>query len=200
MADVEHASLTDPEIHEPKGVASASQGEVYVADGVGSGNWVNNVPQGWGLYHDAAAAQTVNTTGLFLSIDGLGTKTEESYLPREIRGVSSLWDTTTDEFVPISEGDFYLLHLEGTLSNLTGAPDYIKCEFDQGTSASAPTNVVETEFVHNLTDLHLSVSFHIPVSVTMIGNNGRIFLSTDVGSADISGHWITIERLSSGQL
>lgn len=39
MANVQHASLTDPELHEPKGVASASSGQVYVADGAGSGSW-----------------------------------------------------------------------------------------------------------------------------------------------------------------
>ncbi len=39
----EHDSITDPEIHEPKGVSTASEGQVYVADGVGSGTWTNNV-------------------------------------------------------------------------------------------------------------------------------------------------------------
>lgn len=37
MAD--HASATDPEIHEPKGIASAGANRVYVADGNGSGSW-----------------------------------------------------------------------------------------------------------------------------------------------------------------
>lgn len=39
MANVQHSSLTDPELHEPKGVASAASGEVYVADGASSGSW-----------------------------------------------------------------------------------------------------------------------------------------------------------------
>jgi len=39
MANVNHSSLTDPYIHEPKGVASASVGKVYVANGSGSGTW-----------------------------------------------------------------------------------------------------------------------------------------------------------------
>ena len=39
MANVQHSALTDPNIHEPKGIASASVGEVYVADGAGSGAW-----------------------------------------------------------------------------------------------------------------------------------------------------------------
>lgn len=36
---VEHVNITDPEIHEPKGAASAVVGKVYVSDGAGSGNW-----------------------------------------------------------------------------------------------------------------------------------------------------------------
>lgn len=41
MANISHASLTGAELHEPKGVTSAALGEVYVADGTGSGNWSN---------------------------------------------------------------------------------------------------------------------------------------------------------------
>ena len=39
MANVQHASLPDAELHEPKGVVDASSGEVYVADGSASGAW-----------------------------------------------------------------------------------------------------------------------------------------------------------------
>ena len=39
MANVNHSTLTDPYLHEPKGAASASSGDVYVANGAGSGTW-----------------------------------------------------------------------------------------------------------------------------------------------------------------
>lgn len=39
MANVNHSTLTDPYLHEPKGVAAASSGDVYVANGAGSGVW-----------------------------------------------------------------------------------------------------------------------------------------------------------------
>lgn len=39
MANVNHSTLTDPYLHEPKGVAAASSGDVYVANGSGSGSW-----------------------------------------------------------------------------------------------------------------------------------------------------------------
>lgn len=39
MANVQHNALTDPNIHEPKGASTATSGQVYVADGTGSGVW-----------------------------------------------------------------------------------------------------------------------------------------------------------------
>ena len=36
----EHNILTDPYLHEPKGVSTAAAGLVYQADGAGSGDWV----------------------------------------------------------------------------------------------------------------------------------------------------------------
>lgn len=36
---IQHAAIADPEIHEPKGVSTASIQKVYVADGAGSGAW-----------------------------------------------------------------------------------------------------------------------------------------------------------------
>lgn len=41
MANVAHASLTGANLHEPKGVASASANTVYVANGSGSGSWTS---------------------------------------------------------------------------------------------------------------------------------------------------------------
>lgn len=38
---VEHNILTDPDIHEPKGISGASAGSVYVANGAGSGAWTD---------------------------------------------------------------------------------------------------------------------------------------------------------------
>lgn len=39
MADLQHKNIPDSELHEPKGVASATLDDVYHADGAGSGVW-----------------------------------------------------------------------------------------------------------------------------------------------------------------
>lgn len=36
---VDHSTLTDPELHEPKGASTATSGQVYAANGSGSGVW-----------------------------------------------------------------------------------------------------------------------------------------------------------------
>lgn len=59
---VQHKNITDPDIHEPKGVASAAVGKVYVSDGSGSGDWI--YPSGYAhgeIYIDAGVtAQTLS--------------------------------------------------------------------------------------------------------------------------------------------
>ena len=47
-----HSALTDPELHEPKGVSTAQEGEAYIADGLGSGSW--SVPP-----YDVSTASTI---------------------------------------------------------------------------------------------------------------------------------------------
>jgi hypothetical protein len=41
MATVQHSALTGSNLHEPKGVAAATVGQFYKADGAGSGVWTN---------------------------------------------------------------------------------------------------------------------------------------------------------------
>lgn len=41
MANVAHSSLTGSDLHEPKGISSATTGQVYVANGSGSGAWTD---------------------------------------------------------------------------------------------------------------------------------------------------------------
>lgn len=55
MANVEHSSLTGSALHEPKGVASANSGSVYVANGSGSGTWQP-------IHSHASAATNFNIT------------------------------------------------------------------------------------------------------------------------------------------
>jgi len=95
MANVSHASLTGAELHEPKGVASASSGTVYVANGAGSGSWqaigtsaftgmiadfvAPAAPTGW-LECDGSTISTTTYSALYgvMSITSSGTRTSGS--------------------------------------------------------------------------------------------------------------------------
>lgn len=122
----EHVDLTDPELHEPKGVATATSGEVYVANGAGSGAWGEVEPQG------AAAA----TVGQLYVADGAGSGSFQHVGTNTyIRNVSNAANTTavaaaTDTALPIigngsnnfSSGNVGtgLLELDATFNGGTG--------------------------------------------------------------------------------
>jgi len=42
MAKIQHEDIQDPNIHEPKNIGGANAGDVYEADGAGSGVWVKS--------------------------------------------------------------------------------------------------------------------------------------------------------------
>lgn len=58
MANIEHSSLTTGELHEPKNISAANSGEVYVADGAGSGVWTPLSEQLSGFITDISTAET----------------------------------------------------------------------------------------------------------------------------------------------
>ena len=64
MATVQHSAITDPNIHEPKGVAAATINKVYVSNGTGSGTWQKlSPPQLAGLTTNGQAGDTVTVDG-----------------------------------------------------------------------------------------------------------------------------------------
>jgi hypothetical protein len=92
----EHNTITDPNIHEPKGVSAASVGQVYSADGAGSGSWEKIYLQGFEDYNDSGTTQNL-TSGAWVDIenDGAGGNTTTAY---KLPGFTDLWDTTNHEF------------------------------------------------------------------------------------------------------
>ena len=64
MATVQHSAITDPNIHEPKGVAAATINKVYVSSGTGSGTWQKiSPPQLAGLTTNGQAGDTLTVNG-----------------------------------------------------------------------------------------------------------------------------------------
>jgi hypothetical protein len=72
-----HSAVTDPDIHEPKGASTALAGQVYVADGAGSGAW------------QAQAVLPTNTVVVAAASD----------FPDAVAGVRTLADDTIYEII-----------------------------------------------------------------------------------------------------
>jgi hypothetical protein len=94
---IEHVDAPDGERHEPKGLAAATTGQIYVA------SWRGILGNG---YSCLLVGETIvitllprlfTSTAAKLSINGAGSTTELNYLPREIRGVGNLWNTSTNK-------------------------------------------------------------------------------------------------------
>ena len=108
MADLEHKNIADPNIHEPKGVATAAAGALYEADGLGSGAWTlpsfpltGTTSQGIYDYNDLATATTpipltLAATQYELTNDGAGPSTNLSYA---LDGLPDLWDEPSNRFI-----------------------------------------------------------------------------------------------------
>lgn len=59
MPTVEHSTLTSSNLHEPKGADTAAAGQVYVANGSGSGAWTSPIYTISATIADVSSASTV---------------------------------------------------------------------------------------------------------------------------------------------
>lgn len=96
----EHSTLTGSNLHEPKGVASATSGQVYVANGSGSGAWTSRVQTGFWDYNDVTTTGTpITITGgagfVALTNDGAGAFTNKTYA---LAGMTDIYNTSTNKF------------------------------------------------------------------------------------------------------
>lgn len=153
---------------------------------------------GWGVYQDAEttpATQTINTTPAKIQIDGGGSSSNSSYLPREIRGSGELWDVVNDKITPINVGDAYDVRLDLTINSKTGSPTYIQFDLDIGGGAAPTVIIVERILgVAKTPPYSLSIGFPIFSLSTFIANGGQLFISVDSGTLTIGKRQIFIKR------
>ena len=124
MPTIEHSILSGSEIHEPKGAATASSNQTYVADGAGSGTWAEPEPKdidgasadevyvadgagsgdwqtpvlvGWeNIDHNGSSQSLTASTRTKVLNDAAGAATITTYaLPGN---TGSIWDSTNNEF------------------------------------------------------------------------------------------------------
>jgi hypothetical protein len=159
---------------------------------------------GWAYYKDAGTTpttQTFTTSASKLQIDGGHANSESGYLPREIRGVSELWDTTNDLILPIALGDAYDIRIELTIDSITASAAYLILQLDIG-GGLGPSTVIFTNELAKPKTLPAKVAFTFPVFclATFLANGGQIFLNTDAGTMICSDFAIFIKRDFKGDI
>jgi len=160
-------------------------------------------PTGWGFYIDGdTVTQTVPAgegNAIRLSIDGLGANSNSDYLPRVIRGVSELWDTSTNEMIPITLGDSFNVRISFTLTAKGANPSIMTVVFDIGGTAGITIPVYSLSLTTpNAFPRTVTMTTGVFALDTFLANNGQIFLYTDSGTIDIEARSILIQRISSG--
>lgn len=112
MTTTIHKNLTGADLHEPKGVAAAALGQVYVSDGVGSGVWttVSNLVTAGG-FSTGDTKLTYKTTadaGWVMAADGSLGDGSSGATVRANADTSALftliWNTFSDTLAPVSTG------------------------------------------------------------------------------------------------
>lgn len=198
---MEHANITDPYIHEPKGASTAANGKVLTANGDGSTSWqtpvvYSNVKMGWYDYNDLATTTTpipLTTAGTYydLTNDGLGVNTQISY---GISDIANIWNASTGrfDFSGLDVGDTIDLRVDAnfvtTSANTalemslevatgTGSAFYIPLITALNIKAAANTRII------GRTDFYLG-------STTIKNNPARLRVKADAtGSSIIVNGW-----------
>ena len=157
---------------------------------------------GFGFYVDGETTpvtQTITTADSKLSIDGSASNSTSAYLPKQIRGISELWDITNDKINSINIGDGYTVRIDFEIESKTGSPTGIDVTLDIGGGTSPTIAIVERIItVVKQAPYKISIAFPFFTLDTFKANGGQIFLKTDAGTVTIAKRQISIHRISSG--
>lgn len=148
---IQHRDIDDANLHEPKGIISATNHKLYVANGSGGGAWRRlknsdmdfSTPSsnvfGWNdiadsQYTSGAPRAILAATRTKLTNNKLATQTDTTRL-------GNIWDSTLNQFVIDDLNGAYLFRIgmKVTAAAAAGTPYVVKLEFE---SANGPTVVV----------------------------------------------------------
>ena len=111
---IEHVDISDPEIHEPKGISAASLNTAYIANGSGSGTWKKvGVPQLAGISTDGGSDNLRLVTD---GSQGFTLKTNSAY------GVMAVTNNSTGFTVSAATDPTLIATSDYVLFSGTGAP------------------------------------------------------------------------------
>jgi hypothetical protein len=177
---IQHKLIADADLHEPKGIASAVSGKVYVSNGTGSGSWVYPSGKVHGeIYIDAGAtAQTLSAGSAYAKLNP-GTEWTS--------GISSVLTLTpASGTITLSEAGDYLVNFwaQFTCAALASGTLYnFKYNLD-GTSSGRTLTV--SKFSNGADKLHISAMGLVTATA------GQLLSMYVAGDATSSGTAITV--------
>ena len=192
MANVQHSSLTDPNLHEPKGISTASANQVYISDGSGSGTWTNasRLPgTGWGKYTNTTyvgtTALAVSTSPVLIPFTTADTVTQ---LPITLTGTTSnLMDLSTETLQFVSVGDLHSITLTMKVYSTSGTPvtmDIILSGSSDGVTYSTILGETTVNLAKGAGQI-ITESSLFPVTSNMVSYGARITAVTNTGTANL---------------
>lgn len=192
MANVQHSSLTDPNLHEPKGISTAAADHFYRSNGSGSGSWtpVNRVPgTGWAAYSNTTFTGTnalaISTTEVLLPFT---TEETVSQVPISLGGTtSSLLNLSTETLQFVTAGDLHTITVSFKIYTTSGSPASMDLRLygsSDGTTYNTLLGETTVSLVKGAGQIITETSL-FPVTSAMITNGARIYLSTNTGTANI---------------
>lgn len=199
---VEHVNIPEAGLHEPKGVSTAQDGTVYIADGAGSGSWGDPIPtdlnrSGFVNYNDYATSITPqaisSSTWTKLTNDALGPQTLETYIPSTI---SSLWDSTNNQFdfTELALGSMVEMRLDVTFTTV-GANQFVDFRMVLGEGHASEYSIgIGSQHYKTVGTYSRAVTFNMYIGNTLTKDNpGQLEIYSD-GTLNVvvSGWYIKV--------
>lgn len=199
MPTIQHSLLGNAELHEPKGVSAASEDQVYIADGAGSGTWGKLICNGWeNIEHNGAAQALSNGVRTKVLNDAAGSLTNATYdLPN---ATGSVWDSTNNQFnwaaAGLEVGDQVVIRLDIEYTVDTNNDGFL-LEMDFAVGGSFPFTLPLDE--RNIDaagsqQVNRYISFYIGSS-DVLNNPAEIYVTANSAgdSIDINGWFVRFE-------
>ena len=158
MANIQHAVLTDPQIHEPKGVSTAASGKVYRANGSGSGVWVFPSGHAYGEIYisGGVTTQTLPTSSGTAKLNPTGEWTAN--------GNANTTPSATDGTITITEGGEYQLNFWVSFTTASIATQSKYNFYYAVNGVPSPRKMVVAKYSNGADTLHCSASGYANLS------------------------------------
>ena len=197
---VEHAAIPNAGIHEPKGVSSASAGQVYLADGVGSGSWqlaydITNeirveVEADFGVAVGGVITLAANTAYRVIGSVSIGSKltlNSNNLIYGTSQLVSSLTYTGTDDFITAVDVAVRLKELTLNLPNQISSKFVINHTVTSGLTANLCSNIIVISCGSWCKSAGAPMALDV-IQIISFSGKGYEFSGTAVPVVDLSKH------------